>query len=56
MSHLYDIINECDNFISISGSYWIKYINKTILKIWKKKISQIDIGLYSSEYPKIKKI
>ena len=55
MSHLYDIINECDNFIAISGSYWIKYINKTILKIWKKKISQIDIGLYSSEYPKIKK-
>ena len=37
MSHLYDIINECDNFIAISGSYWIKYINKNDFKNMEKK-------------------
>ena len=55
MSHLYDIVLKCDHFLAICGSYWIKYINKNILKLWKKKISQIDLGLHRSEYPFIKK-
>ena len=36
MSHLYDLVAQCDYFIAICGSYWMKYINSSILKIWKK--------------------
>ncbi len=55
MSHLYDLVAQCDYFIAICGTYWMKYINSSILKIWKKKIVQIDLGLHRSKYPFIKK-
>ena len=55
MSHLYDLMIKCDDFIAICGNYWMKYINNNIFKLWKKKISQIDLALHRSEYPFIKK-
>ena len=55
MSHLYNVVDRCDEFIAICGTYWIKYINKSFLKIWKNKITQIDLGLYRKKYPFIKK-
>lgn len=55
MSHLYDIILKCDLFLAICGTYWFKYINNSFLNLWKKKIDQIDLGLYRSQYPFIKK-
>jgi len=55
MSHLYDIIKECDDFLAICGEYWYKRIFTSKFKSWKKKITQIDLGLDVSLYPKIKK-
>lgn len=55
MSHLYNVIDKCDEFIAICGSYWIKYLNKSVLKVWKNKITQVDLGLYKEKYPFIKK-
>ena len=55
MSHLYDLIPVCDEFIAICGNYWIKNLNKTIFKKWKKKITQIDLGIDRKNYPFIKK-
>ena len=55
MSHLYDIITECDHFLAICGEYWYKRIPKSKFKSWKNKMTQIDLGLDFSLYPKIKK-
>tara|TARA_B100001175_G_C19514158_1_gene646082 strand:- start:5341 stop:6459 length:1119 start_codon:yes stop_codon:yes gene_type:complete len=55
MSHLYDVVKECDNFLAICGEYWYKRISKSKFKSWKKKITQIDLGLDVKLYPKIKK-
>ncbi len=55
MSHLYDLIPLCDEFIAICGTYWMRYLNKSLFKIWKKKITQIDLGLDPKQYPFIKK-
>lgn len=55
MSHLYDLIPLCDDFIAICGNYWIKYLNNSIFKVWKKKITQVDLGLDPKQYPFIKK-
>ena len=41
MSHLYDLIPVCDEFIAICGNYWIKNLNKTILKVEKKLLKLI---------------
>ena len=38
MSHLYDLIPKCDDFIAICGEYWKKRINKSKFKSWKKKL------------------
>jgi len=55
MSHLYDVIKECDDFLAICGEYWYKRISKSKFNSWKKKITQIDLGLDIKLYPKIKK-
>jgi len=55
MSHLYDVITECDVFLAICGEYWYNRISKSRFKSWKKKITQIDLGLDVLLYPKIKK-
>ncbi len=55
MSHLYDVIKECDDFIAICGEYWYKRIPRSKFKSWKKKITQIDLGLDVTLYPNIKK-
>ena len=55
MSHLYNIIPNCDHFIAICGTYWIKHLKNSYFKIWKKKIIQIDLGLDINQYPFIKK-
>ena len=54
MSHLYDVIKECDDFIAICGEYWYKN-SRSKFKSWKKKITQIDLGLDVTLYPNIKK-
>ena len=54
MSHLYDVIKECDDFIAICGEYWYKRILRSKFKSWKK-ITQIDLGLDVTLYPNIKK-
>ncbi len=55
MSHLYDLIPVCDEFIAICGKFWIKNLKKTIFKKWEKKINQIDLGIDRKKYPFIKK-
>ena len=54
MSHLYDIMPMCDDFIAICGTYWMKNLEKSLFKIWKKKITQIDLGLDINQYPFVK--
>ena len=55
MSHLYDVIPKCDDFIAICGTYWIKHLKNSFFNIWKKKIIHIDLGLDINQYPFIKK-
>ena len=55
VSHLYDVIKECDHFLAICGEYWYKRISKSKFRSWKKKITQIDLGLDVKLYPKTKK-
>lgn len=55
MSHLHDVIKECDDFLAICGEYWYNRISKSKFRSWKKKITQIDLGLDVKLYPKIKK-
>ncbi len=55
MSHLYDLIPICDEFVAICGKYWLKNLKKSIFKKWQKKITQIDLGLDKKKYPFLKK-
>ena len=55
MSHLYDVVKDCDFYLAICGDYWFKRIAKSKFRSWKKKMIQIDLGLDIFKYPKIKK-
>jgi len=38
MSHLFDVIKECDYFLAICGDYWFKRVNRSKFSSWKKKM------------------
>lgn len=54
MSHLYDVMKDCDYFLAICGEYWFKRIGRSKFRSWKKKMIQLDLGLHISQYPFIK--
>lgn len=54
MSHLYNVIPECNFFLAICGNYWFKRVAKSKFKSWKKKMVQIDLGIDKRTYPFIK--
>ncbi len=54
MSHLYDVVPECDFFLAICGKFWFERLAKSKFKSWKKKMIQIDLGIDKKTYPFIK--
>ena len=55
MSHLYDMVQKCDYFFAICGTYWFRRVNKSKFKSWKNKMVHIDLALNQKQYPFIKK-
>ncbi len=54
MSHLYNVIPECDHFLAICGKFWFNRIKKSKFKSWQKKMIQLDLGIDTKQYPFIK--
>tara|TARA_Y100001970_G_C14234801_1_gene861125 strand:+ start:1604 stop:2716 length:1113 start_codon:yes stop_codon:yes gene_type:complete len=48
------IIENCDLFLAITGSYWIKQINNSLFKHWGPKILHLDLAVDRKNFPVIK--
>lgn len=54
ISHLYNLIENCDYFLAICGKYWFKRLSTSPFRSWKEKMIQLDLGLDKKQYPFIK--
>ena len=55
VSHLYNLVPDCDHFLALCGNFWYKRVSKSPFKKWKKKMTPLKIGVSKKNFPFIKK-
>lgn len=54
VGYLDSVIDDCDTFLAITGSYWFKRISQTQFKRWAQKMVHIDLAVDQNYYEKTK--
>ena len=47
-------IDDCDQYLAITGNYWIEHILNTKISSWHPKMRQIDLAVDRNAYPFLK--
>jgi glycosyltransferase involved in cell wall biosynthesis len=54
VAHLCGVINNVDRFLAITGNLWVDTLSKSRYSHWAPRITNLDIGIDPSEFPRIK--
>jgi glycosyltransferase involved in cell wall biosynthesis len=54
VGYLDSVIDDCDTFLAITGSYWFERISQSPFRRWAQKMVHIDLAVDQNHYKKIK--
>lgn len=49
-----DVIDDCDHFLAITGSYWFNRVGDTRASRWKPKMVHLDLAVDRKSFPPLK--